>query len=108
MILVPVTILCWLVVTFLTRPVAAERLEEFYRRVRPGGWWQPVARALPEVPRDGFGWWRFLVWLGGCAGVFGVLFGIGKLLLGEPVAALGLFLLAVAGAVVMGRELLRN
>ncbi|PID78529.1 sodium:proline symporter [bacterium DOLJORAL78_65_58] len=108
LILVPVTVISWLVVTFLTRPVEAMRLEEFYRRVRPGGWWGPVARALPEVPRDDFGWWRFLVWAGGCAAVLGTLFGIGKLLMGEPVAALGLFLLAAGGAVVMGRELLQD
>ncbi len=45
------------------------------------------------------------VWACGSAGVYGFLFGLGKLVLGEPVAAVPLFALAVGGAVVVTREL---
>jgi SSS family transporter len=108
LILVPVTIAVWLVVTFATRPVDAERLASFYRKVRPGGFWGPVARAHPEVQCDGFRWSRLGVWACGSAGVYGFLFGLGKLVLGEPAAAAPLFVLAALGAVVVTRELRRS
>jgi len=105
MILVPFTIMVWVVVTLVTKPVSAERLQAFYRKVRPGGLWGPVARANPDVVCDGLGWSRLGVWAAGCAGVFGAVFGLGKLVLGEPGAAALLLLLAVAAAVVVTREL---
>ena len=36
--IVGVTTAVWIPVTFLTKPVAEERLIQFYRRVYPGGW----------------------------------------------------------------------
>ena len=108
LILVPLTILCWLVVTFRTRPVQPERLQDFYRRVRPGGWWGPVATACSDVVCEGLSRRLVLVWLAGCAGVFGVLFGLGKLLLGEPGMAALLLLVAVAGGYVIFREFRRE
>ena len=33
----------------LTRPDDPKVLEGFYRKVRPGGWWGPIARAAPEA-----------------------------------------------------------
>ena len=108
MILVPVTIAVWLVVTFATRPVDDERLASFYRKVRPGGFWGPVAMAHPEVQCDGFRWSRLGVWACGSAGVYGLLFGLGKLVLGEPAAAAPLFLLSALGAVVVARVLRQN
>ncbi len=101
MILVPVTILTWVIVTFLTRPVTTERLTSFYRKVRPGGFWGPVAAVNADVQCDGLSWQRVGVWAAGCAGVFGILFGTGKLLLGEPLAATALFAVAVLGGLVI-------
>jgi len=108
MILVPVTILTWVVVTFLTKPVSTDRLTSFYRKVRPGGFWGPVAQSNAEVQCDGLSWQRVGVWASGCAGVFGVLFGSGKLLLGEPLAATLLFAVALFGGVVIFWELRRE
>jgi hypothetical protein len=48
------------------------------------------------------------VWAAGSAGVYGFLFGLGKLVLGETTAAWPLFLLAVAGGLVVARELRRT
>jgi Na+(H+)/acetate symporter ActP len=39
--------ICILSVTLLTRPEAKETLHNFYDRVRPIGWWGPVAREFP-------------------------------------------------------------
>ncbi len=108
MILVPVTILTWIMVTFLTKPVSSARLESFYRKVRPGGFWGPIAAENKDVICDGLSWSRVGVWLAGCASIFGVLFGSGKLLLNEPGAALILFAVAGLGGLVITRELIKN
>jgi len=107
LILVPVTVAVWLTVTFLTRPVAAERLQAFYVKVRPGGWWGPAAAARPDVRCDGLTRRRMGVWVAGCTAVYGLVFGLGKLVLGQPLQATWLGLLAAAGGVVVVRELRR-
>ena len=107
LILVPLTIAAWVTVTLLTRPVENLRLATFYSRVRPGGFWGPVARANPFVVCDGFRWSLLAVWLLGSAGVFGVIFGLGRLVLGDPGRAWPLFGLGLVGAVAVVREMRR-
>ena len=47
------TIVTWLVATFLTRPESEATLEAFYAKIRPGGsGWGPIARNRPEVEVD--------------------------------------------------------
>ena len=43
------TALIWLTVMWLTPPEPNEQLCEFYRRVRPYGWWKPIARLCPDT-----------------------------------------------------------
>jgi len=107
-ILVPTSILLWLTVTFLTRPVTGERLQAFYRKVRPGGFWGPVAAAAPEVKCDGLTWRRMGAWLAGALGTYALLFGLGNLVLGFHMQALPLLAAAVLCGVVVGRELLTD
>jgi hypothetical protein len=107
LILVPVTVAVWVTVTLVTRPVDGLVLATFYTRVRPGGFWGPVARANPFVACDGLRWSLLVVWLLGSAGVFGVIFGLGKLVLGETGEALPLFGLGFAGALAVVWELRR-
>ncbi len=107
LVLVPVSVLVWVSVTFLTAPVPRERLASFYRLVRPGGAWGPVAAQCPEVSCDGLSRSTLLAWLGGVALVYGILFGTGKLLLGEPVTAALLYALAAVGAWPVVRALRR-
>ena len=38
----------WVAVTYLTKPTEMAKLAEFYRRVRPPGWWGPVRDAIGE------------------------------------------------------------
>jgi hypothetical protein len=95
------TSVVWLLVTFLTPPVEQKTLLQFYRKVHPGGiGWKPISRQLPEVQSDtGFG--RLLVsWLCGVVVIYGVLFGIGKILFGSYGAGL-LFFAAAGGAVLV-------
>lgn len=85
----------WLAATWLTPPEPEETLVAFYRRVRPSALlWGPVAARVTDVvpPRDGL---RNLAdWAAGCVLVYSCLFGVGKILFGEP--GLGLLLLTVA------------
>jgi hypothetical protein len=105
LVLVPVSIVCWLAVTFLTRPVEKRRLAEFVRLVRPGGSWGPVAAETADVKHDGLGPGTVLAWLSGVALVYGLTFGIGQLLLGSRGAGWGLLGLAGLGGVGVAREL---
>ncbi len=99
---VSITTAVWLAVTLLTRPESKETLVSFYRRVRPGrAGWKPVSAMAPDVTGAGATWSDALDWICGCALIYGALFGVGKILLGE--IGLGLALLAMgtaAGAVI--------
>jgi solute:Na+ symporter, SSS family len=93
LIIVPISITVWLIVTYLTKPEDNERLKEFYARVHPGGWWGPVAKDLAvsasPVSRGFIG-----NWIAGVALVWGATFAIGNLLFGR--IGMGLTLSAVA------------
>lgn len=81
-----------ILVTLVTSPVDSSRLMEFYRRVRPPRFgWGPIAalcsdvESFVSVPR------LFGQWVVGLAFVYGVLFGVGGLLLKQrEVAAVGI------------------
>ena len=76
------TTVVWLVGTFLTAPVKREHLLAFYRRVHPGGpGWRAVAAQVPEVKGDTGYWAMFWCWIVTSVMIYGVLFGIGKILL---------------------------
>jgi SSS family solute:Na+ symporter len=95
----------WVTVTLLTPATPMAKLVEFYRKVRPPGWWGPVREALgPDAGAPLRMRRQLLLWLVATVFVYAALFGTGKLLL-ESTAA-GLTLLAVAA--VSGAILWRN
>jgi len=99
----------WLAVTFLTRPESKDTLVNFYRRVRPSRTgWKPVSELAPEVVNAGGGWFDALDWICGCALIYGALFGVGKLLLGEIGSGCGLLALGAAGGAVIWFDLSRR
>ena len=86
----------WVMVAFLTRPDTDEHLDRFYRAVRPGGWWGPVATRCPDVVVEGPSARRR--WLGFAAGIvflYASLVGIGHLLTGRPGSGAALLLLGI-------------
>jgi SSS family solute:Na+ symporter len=83
----------WVVVTYLTSPVPRDHLEGFYRRVRPAGWWKPIADACPDVPREHAAW-GWAGWVSGVVCIYSGLFGIGYLCLARTLP--GLLLLVVS------------
>jgi Na+/proline symporter len=79
------TTVIWVAATFLTRPEREEVLIAFYRRVRPASpWWKPIARLAPDIPPSRGGMTDLGLWLLGSAFVYCSLFGVGKMLFGEP------------------------
>lgn len=88
------TTVIWLAVTFLTPPEPHEVLDGFEAKVRPGGWWKPVlARAGRMAPRTGVAA-KLVAWIASIVLVYGLLFGVGELLLGS--APRGWIFLAVS------------
>jgi len=101
--IIGVCTLFWLIVMFMTKPVSPAHLERFYRRVRPGGWWGPVAMRCPEVRTASTlrGW---IGWFAGTVCIYTGLFGLGYICIGKYGA--GLLLLALS--VVSGWLMLNN
>ncbi len=97
LILVPITLTCWITVTFLTRPVDRAHLRAFHDRVRPGGFWRPVTTAPPPPDRilTRTTWIDFAA---GLAVIYGIGFAIGNFLVGDPTHAAALLALAATGA----------
>ena len=89
----------WVAVTFLTAPVARDRLVAFYRRVRPYGWWGGIAAesGMPRAPGLG----RMVAsWLAGTVMVLAATLSVGRFLLGSPLAGCGYLAAAAVGAAV--------
>lgn len=100
---VAMTTVGWIVVTLLTPPTSAEKLREFYVRVRPPGKaWRPLALQLgmaeshaQESSRVGS---AFLCTFAGCGVVYSLLFAAGAWLRGQLLFAS----ILLACAVVLG------
>jgi solute:Na+ symporter, SSS family len=94
------TTITWMVVTFFTAPEPHEVLVTFYRKVRPDvRGWKAVARLAPEVPITKDLPANLGAWLLGCATIYLILFGTGKVLLHDGTTGT---LLLIAAAVCAG------
>ena len=79
MIIVPLAVIAWVSVTFLTEPESDETLMTFYKRVQPGGWWKPITENFEHTMQPlTKGFW--VQWLGGVLMIYGLTFGIGNLI----------------------------
>ena len=96
LIIVPVSIISWVTVTFLTKPESEETLVNFYQRVQPGGWWSPIqskiTQTLQPVSKGFFG-----NWVAGVAMIWGLTFAIGHMVFGNWGIGIGLVVIALAG-----------
>ncbi|MDI6779788.1 MAG: Na+:solute symporter [Bacteroidota bacterium] len=94
-IIVTFTTVTWLVTTFLTKPTDFEILKIFFERIHPGGFWKPIASRVPNVKQDTGLLSLAFDWFAGIALIYSMLFGIGKLILGEYVLAFTFLAIAV-------------
>ena len=109
LITVGITTAVWLTVTYLTKPEPQETLTAFYRRTRPSrSGWGPIAALVPDVQVTSSGLSNLVDWVAGCVLVYGVLFGVGKLLLHETMPGVLLLALAAVGGFVIYRDLSRR
>ena len=108
-----ITVACstvvWLSVTFLTPPENRETLLAFYRRVRPSAaMWGPIAKEAKDVTPTHDGLFNLMNWAAGCAFVYLTLFGVGKIIFGEPLLGGGLLVLAALAATLIYSDLNRR
>ena len=97
MIIVPIAIIAWVTVTFFTEPEPMTKLESFYKRVQPGGWWGPVTSSFDHTMQPvtkGI----FILWLAGVMMIYGFTFGIGNLIFQNYSASVILFGFAGIGS----------
>ncbi len=101
------SVIVWLSVTLLTKPVSESRLQDFYRKVRPGGigWKRVYSLAGTEIAEKSLsvraGMKTFISTIAGLVMTFGMLLAVGKLILGEVRTAIMLFILVAAAAVLL-------
>lgn len=76
--IVLVTTLVWVTVTFLTPPDKKEKLQAFYEKVKPGGFWSPVLAHKGNTHKLGF--YPFLGWALSVLVILFFLQGIGKMI----------------------------
>ncbi|CAN5786293.1 Na+:solute symporter [soil metagenome] len=100
----------WIAATYATPPTEMGRLVEFYRRVRPPGWWGPVREAVGELPNARTAGLRRGLWLWalGTVFIYAAMFGTGKLLLLEWEWGLAFAAVAVVTGWSLVRQLTRE
>jgi Na+/proline symporter len=95
--ILPVTMAVALVVTYSTKPTEKAKLEEFYRRVRPGGLWSVVDESIRMEPGRALAPVTILHCLSGFALCFGISLGLGYAILHRPMPSLICFGVAAVG-----------
>lgn len=109
LITVGITTVVWLATTFLTKAESNQTLVAFYRRTRPGRLgWKPIAALAPEVVVTGGFVWNIFDWIAGCILIYGLLFGTGKILLGETPTGFGLWAIGLAAGAFIYADLSRR
>ncbi len=114
LLIVPISTIVWIVVTFITEPVSNETLISFYKKVRPSKTgWNWVAKAFEneskitdtqniqtdtKIP-------ALVNWIVGVIFIYSFLFSIGKLLLGFASSGLIFLLIAIVSGVIMFKNL---
>jgi SSS family solute:Na+ symporter len=100
------TITCTLLVTWITPPTERSILHAFYRITRVGGaLWKPVAKELPDVKGDTGFPALFADWFFGVVLVYTILFGTGKLIFGESMAAAVYYAVGAFAGIMIYRDL---
>ena len=96
---------CSMLMTFCGPQPDPRGVLEFYRKVRPAGWWGPVVQLAPEVQPVRQGRSILLGILGGLALVYGLMLAVGYFLLDATGSALTCSAIATLGALALVRAL---
>jgi len=85
----------WSEISAMIASFALAFLKSFYRKVRPAGMWKPISKEVGEIEIQKTIWHDFLDFIFGSGLIFSSLFGIGKLVLGEPIKGVIYLVIAV-------------
>ena len=105
---VGITTVSWLAVTFLTKPSSAEKLTDFYKKVRPSGNWEPIRKSINmDKPKTSVLSLTFC-WFFAVGMVYSVLFAIGKLIFKEWTEGVIWLILAIVFFVLLKRFITKS
>lgn len=104
-----ITTVVWIAVTYMTQAETKDVLQNFYKRIQPGGpgWSKVISEANREdieLVDQNEGWSvpsGILAMLVGCLLIYSIMFATGKLIYGEYTSALGLAGLALSSSLVL-------
>ena len=104
-----ITTIVWVAVTFLTQAESKDVLQKFYKKIQPGGpgWQKIVSEAKAEnieLIDNKEGWSvpsGILAMLVGCVLIYSIMFATGKFIYGEYRSAITLSVLALSSALVL-------
>ena len=114
LIIVPISTVVWIVVTFLTEPVSTKTLTNFYNRVRPSKrGWTLIAAEVKDASNQQNTFTdsktpALVNWIIGVIFIYSFLFSIGKLLLGFTGTGLIFLLIAIISGAIMYKNLPRK
>ena len=90
--------LIWIIVALLTRPTEESILTRFYIKVRPEGFWAPIAVLNPTVKPDDTGMSKWIGWLFSVMFIFSAILGIGYIFTAKFVMGIVLIILSIVNA----------
>ena len=104
-----ITTIVWVVITFLTKPEKDETLREFYKQTTPGGpGWKKVLNTFSDtefIEKETTKKWSvpsgILAMVLGCILVYSTMFATGNILYGNYNIALGLLVLIIISSVLL-------
>lgn len=96
-VIVLLTTIAWVLITYVTPPTNQSTLLNFYNRVHPGGiGWKKIQLLCPDIIGDKNYRYSFYCWLLGVFLIYSFLFGTGNILFGDPWQGAGFICLACA------------
>ncbi len=104
-----ITTIVWVIVTFLTKPEKEETLREFYKQTTPGGpGWKKVLNTFNDtefIEKENTKKWSvpsgILAMVLGCILVYSTMFATGNILYGNYNIALGLIVLIIISGILL-------
>lgn len=109
LIIVPISTIVWLSVTFMTQPVSTETLMSYYKKVRPSrlGWNGIIEKIKKSDETSTFETEYttrtppIINWIIGVVFIYSLLFGIGKLILGFNATGMLYLIIAIVSGFIM-------
>lgn len=95
------TTVVWISVTYLTKPTKLEKLKEFYQRVKPDGWWQPVEILMEREKLPTKLPYLAICWISSVIMTYSILFLTGKIIFHEWTDALMWFVIATVSFLIL-------